>query len=127
MRHPEQPESYFSSACNCHGGISRRDFVEIIGLGTAALSAGHVAQGGESRAQSPGKAISVEEKAGLVACGEPCVYREKHLEAISLPVGGIGAGLIQMNGKAEPAIWQIFDNHSNVRVPSSFLAIRVRT
>ena len=37
----------------------------------------------------------------LMARGESFVYRDKHLQAISLPVARIGASLIQLNGKAE--------------------------
>jgi uncharacterized protein (DUF608 family) len=39
-------------------------------------------------------------------------------------VGGIGAGLIQMNGKAERSVWQIFNNFTQASVPDSFMAIR---
>ena len=67
------------------------------------------------------------ESPDLLARGAQRVYRGEYLDGIAMPVGGIGAGTIQMNGKAEPAIWQIFNNHSNARVPDSFLAIRVKT
>jgi len=39
---------------------------------------------------------------------------------------GIAAGCIQMDGKARPAIWQIFNNHQNVSVPNTFFALRVQ-
>ncbi len=58
--------------------------------------------------------------------GEPYVYRGEHLEAISLPLGGIGAGSIQINGRGELARWQIFGNFQAVRVPNSFLAVRAK-
>ena len=62
----------------------------------------------------------------LTQRGERRTYRDEHLEAISLTVGGIGAGAIQFNGKGEPAIWQIACNHSQPRVPNSFLAVRAQ-
>lgn len=61
----------------------------------------------------------------LLERGEPRIYRGENLEAISLPVGGIGAGLIQMDGRATSHIWQIHNNHIGVRVPDSFFAIAV--
>lgn len=61
----------------------------------------------------------------LLERGEARMYRGENLEAISLPVGGIGAGLIQMDGKATPHIWQIHNNHTGVRVPDSFFAVAV--
>ncbi len=62
----------------------------------------------------------------LMARGEPTVYRGEHLTAISFPVGGIGSGLIQIDGLGRLAIWQIFNNHQHVVVPHSFFAVRVK-
>ena len=62
----------------------------------------------------------------LTEAGSPRTYRDKHLEAISLTVGGIGAGGIQFNGNGEPAIWQIATNHAEIRVPDTFLAVRAQ-
>ena len=58
--------------------------------------------------------------------GETKVYEGQYLDAISLPVGGIGAGLIQVNGKAERSIWQIFNNFEHIEVPNSFFAVWAR-
>ena len=60
----------------------------------------------------------------LTARGEPFVYRGAHLSAIELPLGGIGTGVVQINGKCQRKIWQIFNNHLGVFVPDSFFAIR---
>ena len=58
--------------------------------------------------------------------GETKVYEGQYLDAISVPVGGIGAGLIQVNGKAERSVWQIFNNFEHVEVPNSFFAVWAR-
>ncbi|TWU34574.1 hypothetical protein Q31b_55280 [Novipirellula aureliae] len=62
----------------------------------------------------------------LTAPGKTRVYEGENLDAIRFTVGGIGAGGIQFNGKAEPAIWQIACNHSEERVADSFLAVRAQ-
>jgi uncharacterized protein (DUF608 family) len=62
----------------------------------------------------------------LTALGQPHVYEGEHLDAIAFQVGGIGAGSIQFNGKAEPAVWQIAKNFEEKRVADSFLAVRVQ-
>jgi len=62
----------------------------------------------------------------LLAAGQTRIYHGPNLEAISLPVGGIGAGCIQFNGRAERAIWQIFNNFNTVSVPHSFFAVRAK-
>lgn len=58
--------------------------------------------------------------------GATRVYSGANLGAISIPVGGIGAGSIQMDGKARLAIWQIHNNYTQAVVPGSFFAIRAR-
>ena len=60
----------------------------------------------------------------LTSRGTTHVYEGEHLTAINFMVGGIGAGAIQFNGKAEPAIWQVACNHTEHRVADSFLALR---
>jgi len=60
----------------------------------------------------------------LFARGERTTYRDERLTGIRFPVGGIGTGLIQMDGQGRPAVWQIFGNHLYVRLPHSFLAVR---
>jgi len=62
----------------------------------------------------------------LLARGQRCVYSGKHLTAINFPLGGIGSGCVQINGKAERAIWQIFNNFQGVFVPNSFFAVRAK-
>jgi len=61
----------------------------------------------------------------LFARGESRVYKGESLGAIRLPVGGIGAGSIQIDGKATRPVWQIFNNMNQAAVPDSFFAIRV--
>ncbi len=62
----------------------------------------------------------------LLARGETRAYRGEHSTAINVPLGGIGAGCIQINGKAELAIWQIFNNFIGAFVPNSFFAVRAK-
>ncbi len=60
----------------------------------------------------------------IMARGTRRVYSGEYLEAISFPLGGIGAGTIQINGRAKRAIWQIFNNFEAVDLPDSFFAVR---
>lgn len=62
----------------------------------------------------------------LFARGRSRTYTGEHLGAIRLPVGGIGAGTIQMDGRAMRPIWQIFNNFREVSVPHSFFAVRAK-
>ncbi|MBK1825567.1 GH116 family glycosyl hydrolase [Haloferula rosea] len=72
------------------------------------------------------KARAILNDPGLTAHGSTTVYEGERLEAINFIVGGIGAGGIQFNGKAEPAIWQIACNYKEHRVGESFLGIRAQ-
>lgn len=60
----------------------------------------------------------------LLAAGRPRVYAGENLTGILFSVGGIGAGTIQLNGKGERAIWQIFNNFNGASLPHSFFAVR---
>jgi len=80
----------------------------------------------ERRAQRERKLKAMLHDPSLTAHGKTRVYEGAHLDAIAFTVGGIGAGAIQFNGKAEPAIWQIACNYSEERVADSFLAMRAQ-
>ncbi len=60
----------------------------------------------------------------LTERGAQRVYAGEYLDAISLPIGGIGAGRIFFNGRAEPVSWQIFGNYNAPRLPNTFFALR---
>lgn len=40
----------------------------------------------------------------------PAVYQDDYLTGLDFPIGAVGGSLIRMNGKAELAWWQIFNN-----------------
>ncbi len=63
----------------------------------------------------------------LFAIGNTKVYEGEYLGAISIPIGGIGAGCIQLDGKCRLAIWQIFNNFKHISIPHSFFAVRIKT
>jgi len=64
--------------------------------------------------------------ASLTAKGKTHVYAAEYLAAIKFTVGGIGAGAIQFDGDAVPAIWQIATNYQEHNIDDSFLAIRAQ-
>jgi uncharacterized protein (DUF608 family) len=62
----------------------------------------------------------------LFARGERRVYEGEHLGAISMPLGGIAAGPVQINGQARRHIWQVFKNYKAIDLPHSFFAVRAK-
>ena len=62
----------------------------------------------------------------LFARGEQTVYAGERLTAISLPVGGIGAGSIEIDGRGVRRLWHIFNNFAAASVPESFFAVRAQ-
>ena len=48
---------------------------------------------------------------GLFERGRPQFYRDKDLDTIGMPVGGIGAGQLYIRGDGTFAVWQIFNRH----------------
>ncbi len=77
----------------------------------------------ETRRKELGAMMTAER---LFARGESRVYQGESLGAIRLPVGGIGAGSIQIDGKATRPVWSIFNNMNQMAVPNSFFAIRIK-
>lgn len=69
-----------------------------------------------------------EEKA---AVDPPVTYEGEYLTGLDFPVGALGGSLIRMNGRAERAWWQIFNNYEERAgsgiVPNSFFALRANS
>ena len=63
----------------------------------------------------------------LVARGQTRVYRGEYLTDTGMPLGGIGAGCIQINGRAERHYWRIFNSFYQLHLPDSFFAVRAKT
>jgi hypothetical protein len=54
------------------------------------------------------------------------IYQGANLEAVGMPVGGIGTGSIWLDGQGKLGIWQIFNNLSESRIPDSFFTVSAR-
>ena len=104
--------------------FSRRTFLQATGLASLAPLAGRAPWSagfsGGLRAQEPAaarhfvpreKGLSQQWIARLYEKGASRVYRAKELEAIGMPVGGIGAGQLYLRGDGTLAVWQIFNKH----------------
>jgi uncharacterized protein (DUF608 family) len=71
-------------------------------------------------------AASVRDLLPKYRTNRPRTYSGAHLEYVLMPLGGIGAGSIWLDGQGRLAVWQIFNNFSENRIPDSFFAIRAR-
>ena len=100
---------------------TRRQFLKATGLGAASIVMPRLALGEQTSAKYGADITKRLNDPRLFARGRTRVYSSEHLTAISFPVGGIGAGCIQINGKAERHVWQIFNNFSQAHIPHSFL------
>lgn len=59
--------------------------------------------------------------------GLPRVYREKALEHIAFPLGGIGAGQVYLTGRGRLTAWQIQNNFkTDMSVPGALFAVRTK-
>jgi non-lysosomal glucosylceramidase len=104
-----------SSSCSCHQTISRRDFVELVGLGAAALTAGLPVMAGPFETSDFEKLVPADKKldkkwvASLFARGARTVYHGKELEKIGMPVGGLCSGQVYVGGDGRLWNWDIFN------------------
>jgi len=69
--------------------------------------------------------VNAGETGGLFERDQSRVYAGKYLDAISMPLGGIGSGNVQINGKAQLVSWQIFNNFDPLVLPHTFFAVRI--
>jgi uncharacterized protein (DUF608 family) len=57
----------------------------------------------------------------------PRTYEGPYLEAVAMPIGGIGTGTVWLDGQSRLAVWQIANNQDESRVPDSFLALSAKS
>ena len=108
--------------------LSRREFLERMAVASAALSlAGEGAWAKTVEAMGPAPVTPLKGPARKYPLTAPRTYRGKNLEAIAMPIGGIGTGSLWLDGQGRLAVWQIFNNLSETRIPDSYFAVRVRS
>jgi non-lysosomal glucosylceramidase len=105
--------------------LSRREFLHSLtaGLAGTALLPAFALPGAQA---APLKAPALPES-WRYPLTPPRVYRGANLEAVAMPIGGIGTGTIWLDGHGRLGVWQIFNNLNEPRVPDSFFAVRAKT
>jgi uncharacterized protein (DUF608 family) len=105
-----------SSDCGCAGGLNRRQFVELLGMSTAAALAGGLpVMAGPFETADFARLIPADKKLdpawvkSLFARGQREIYRGAELEKIGMPVGGICAGQLYLGGDGSLWHWDIFN------------------
>jgi uncharacterized protein (DUF608 family) len=124
--------------CDCSqtdgcGEISRRSAIKILGATTAAvlgreitLTAGTPTASDTAAGQREKRLAELMDDRRLFARGQRRVYEDERLGAISMCLGGIAAGPIQINGQARRHIWQIAGNYKAISLPHTFFAVRAK-
>jgi non-lysosomal glucosylceramidase len=110
------------------GGLGRRDFVRLAGLGTAGL----VGTASSSRGTSAGMAEG--ESARVLSDPDwPSLrfYPQERLARVALPLGGIGTGTVSLGGRGDLRDWEIMNRPAKGFMPTGggaapFFALRVR-
>ena len=89
-------------------GLSRRGFLGLA-AGTAAMTlAKQMAWADDDQATRPTTPKVLDLRAYPRI--SPRVYRGKNLEAVAMPLGGIGTGSLWLDGHGRLSVWQIFNN-----------------
>ena len=108
------------------GSFSRREFLEMLAATTAGWALNYELAGAEREAARP--PLSLPKPApGRYPLTPPRVYRGEHLAAVGMPLGGIGTGSVWLDGRGQLAVWQIFNNQNEMRIPDTFFAVSVRS
>ncbi|MGC8642131.1 MAG: GH116 family glycosyl-hydrolase, partial [Isosphaeraceae bacterium] len=110
-----------------HGGCcgaSRREFLQLVGLGALAsvaatdpakAMAGPFDESDFARLVPPDKKLAPEWVKSLFARGEPTIHHGESLARIGMPVGGICAGQLYLGGDGKLWHWDTFNSveHTN--------------
>jgi hypothetical protein len=108
----------------CCAGPSRREFLQLVGLGAAAALSGSGVTGvmaGPFDDQDFAKLVPPDKKLdpawvkALYDRGESTVYQGEELSLIGMPVGGLCAGQLYLGGDGKLWHWDIFNRveHTN--------------
>ncbi len=98
-----------SRTCSCSAGgcgrpepvaVNRRDFMATLAAGAASLTAaGELNWAKPSGAAEGGLTVPQRPQGWDYPITSPRVYHGKHLEAVAMPIGGIGTGSIWLDGR----------------------------
>jgi uncharacterized protein (DUF608 family) len=107
--------------------LTRRKFLHTVAVGSAGLAAGCGTL--RSPAPPPAAALAVPKlpDSWRYPLTPPRIYRGANLEAVAMPIGGVGTGTIWLDGQGRLGVWQIFNNLSETRVTDSFFAVRAKS
>ncbi|MGQ9526056.1 MAG: GH116 family glycosyl-hydrolase, partial [Armatimonadota bacterium] len=105
--------------------ITRRQFLQEMAARSAAVV---IAASGLAPAQARTVSTSAPPSSALrrYAVTPARAFEGANLEAVAMPIGGIGTGTIWLDGRGRLAVWQIFNNFTEERVPNSFFAVRAQ-
>lgn len=139
---------FMTRTCGCSGhcgddGMDRREFLQVI----VATAAG-IALTAKGEANPKKKLVTLKQverskwtpivpnahtlKEVARGAGEtmkprkPRTYRGKQLDYVLMPIGGIGTGSVWLDGQGRLAVWQLFNNFTEERIPDCFFSIRTQ-
>jgi len=105
--------------------MTRREFMQMLSVGVA----GGVLLPAFAASDAPAALLTAPNlpESWRYPITPPRVYQGANLEAVAMPIGGIGTGTVWLDGQGRLGVWQIFNNLSETRVPDSFFAVRAKT
>ncbi|MGC8835170.1 MAG: GH116 family glycosyl-hydrolase, partial [Armatimonadota bacterium] len=106
--------------------ISRREFLREVGAAAVAITAADEVLGAEAPAERRDVAMP-KATAGKYPITPPRSFTGRNLEAVAMPIGGIGTGTVWLDGRGRLSVWQIFNNYTEEGLPGSFFAVRAQT
>ena len=108
--------------------MTRRQFLQEMAARSAAVAlAANALSRADAGPAAPADGPSSTALLKRYTMTPPRSFEGPNLEAVAMPIGGIGTGTIWLDGRGRLAVWQVFNNFTEERVPHSFFAVRART
>ena len=111
-------ENSQDTGCCCGPKLDRREFIRLVGLGSAALMGGSTpVMAGPFETADFEKLIPSDKKLhpdwvrSLFERGSRTIYRGEELKHIGMPIGGLCAGQLYLGGDGKLWYWDIFNKY----------------
>ena len=115
-----------SSKRNADSSLPRRDFLKVSAATVGAIGAGGIADSQAEAAPQSGGGKPVQAVSTVARRAYNAEYHDEHLSRVAFPLGGIGAGMICLEGSGALSHFSLRNRPEVFNEPCMFAAIAIK-